>query len=141
MSRRRARHTAGLNAEINVTSLVDVALTLLVIFMITAPMMQGGVDVELPKARAEGISDDGIVVSVTRSGRLFIGEAETTWEEFEPAISDAVRARQASTVFLRADQGVEYGLVLRVLGVIKALDIAEVGLVAEQEAPVTGGSP
>jgi biopolymer transport protein TolR len=141
MSRRRARHTAGLNAEINVTSLVDVALTLLVIFMITAPMMQGGVDVQLPKARAEGISDDGIVVSVTRSGRLFIGEAETTWEEFEPAISDAVRARQASTVFLRADQGVEYGLVLRVLGVIKALDIAEVGLVAEQEAPVTGGSP
>jgi biopolymer transport protein ExbD/biopolymer transport protein TolR len=132
--RRRSLKSLDLSAEINVTSLVDVALTLLVIFMITAPIMQGGVEVQVPRARAEGISDDsGVIVSVTRAGRIFIGEAETEWEAFEPALVDAVQARQSSTVFLRADEGVEYGLVLRVLGAMKALDVAEVGLIAEQD--------
>src|SRR5687768_5342548 len=117
MARRRRRAGHSLNAEINVTSLVDVALTLLVIFMITAPIMQGGVEVQVPRARAEGLSDDGgVIVSVTRAGRIFIGEAETPWNDFEPALVDAVAAEQAATVFLRADEGVEYGLVLRVLG-------------------------
>ncbi len=134
MGRRRSRYSPELSAEINVTALVDVTLTLLVIFMITAPIMQGGVEVQVPRARSEGISDDsGVIVSVTRAGDIYIGEAQTEWEVFEPALIDAVQSRQSSTVFLRADAGVEYGLVLRVLGAMKALDVAEVGLIAEQD--------
>ena len=142
MPRRRNRRGLATNAEINVTSLVDVAFTLLVIFIITAPILQGGVEVQVPRARSEAISSpEGVIVSVTRDGTIYIGEAEASWEEFEPALMDVVRERQASNIYLRADAGVEYGKVLQVLGAMKALDIAAVGLVAEPEAtPRRSGS-
>lgn len=139
---RRRRSNGGLmaTAEINVTSLVDVAFTLLVIFIITAPIMQGGVDVQVPRAQAETISaPEGVVVSVTREGALYIGEAEVRDEELEAALNDAVRAREATSIYLRADEGVEYGRVLQVLGAMRALDIANVGLVAEPETSRRGG--
>lgn len=133
---RRSRGNTGhdLSAEINVTSLVDVAFTLLVIFIITAPIMQAGVEVKVPKARAETITaTEAVIVSVDREGRVFIGEAEASEQEFEAALTDVVREQQASSIYLRADETVPYGTVLRVLGTIKAMDIATVGLVAEPE--------
>ena len=142
MPRRRNR-TGELTAaaEINVTSLVDVAFTLLVIFIITAPILQGGVDVDLPRAQAEPISSpEGVIVSVTRDGGIFIGEAEASWAEFPAALEDVVRRERASSVYLRADEGVAYGRVLQVLGAMKALDIANVGLVAEPEAAGGAGA-
>jgi biopolymer transport protein TolR len=140
MPRRRVDRGLRPSAEINVTSLVDVAFTLLVIFIITAPILQGGVEVQVPRARAETISSpEGVIVSVTREGTIFIGDAEASWEEFEPALTDAVRNRQASNVYLRADEGVEYGRVLQVLGAMRSLDIASVGLVAEPEPRRGGG--
>jgi biopolymer transport protein TolR len=131
---RRRNSTGGLgsNAEINMTSLIDVAFTLLVIFIITAPILQSNVEVNVPRAQAEPISTpEGVIVSVNRDGRIFIGEAETPWEQFEAALPDVVRNERASSVYLRADEGVAYGQVLRVLGAMKALDVATVGLVAE----------
>ena len=140
---RRRREARGLNltAEINVTSLVDVAFTLLVIFLITAPIMQGGVDVQVPRASVESIAspDQGVVVSLTRDGQLYIGEQAASWEEFEPALVDIVREQQAQSIFLRADEAVDYGEVLRVLAAMKTLDIAAVGLVAEPETSGGGG--
>ena len=140
MGRRRSRAPFEVNAEINVTSLVDVAFTLLVIFIITAPVMQGGVEVKIPKAETESISSpEGVVVTITRDGRIFIGDAQAEWPEFRQALTDVVTTRQASNVYLRADEQVPYGEVLRVLGAMKALDIAGVGLVAEPEAVEAGG--
>ena len=140
MPRRRRAHDSGLSAEINVTSLVDVAFTLLVIFIITAPVMQGGVEVQIPKAEVESIdSAEGVVVTITRDRRIFIGEAQSTWPEFRSALTDVVAAKQANNIYLRADDQVPYGEVLRVLGAMKALDIAGVGLVAEPEAVEAGG--
>jgi biopolymer transport protein TolR len=140
MARRRNRNPTVANAEISITSLVDVAFTLLVIFIITAPILRGGVEVQVPRARAETIaSPEGVIVSVTRDGSIYIGEAQASWEEFEPALQDIVRERQAKNIYLRADEGVEYGRVLQVLGAMKALDIAAVGLVAEPESPRPGG--
>lgn len=78
-------------------------------------------------------------MSVTQDGTIYIGNAEASWDEFEPALTDAVRVRQANNIYLRADAGVEYGRVLQVLGAMKALDITAVGLVAEPEAPRRGG--
>jgi biopolymer transport protein ExbD/biopolymer transport protein TolR len=122
------------SADINISSLVDVAFTLLVIFIITAPIMQGGVDVRVPRAQAETISNpDGVIVSVTAEGDLFIGDVEVAMDDFETALTDVVREAQASAIYLRADEGVAYGRVLQVLGSMKALDIANVGLVAEPE--------
>lgn len=141
MPRRRdgsAGHSAS--AEINITSLVDVAFTLLVIFIITAPILQSGVEVQVPRASAEAITTpEGVVVTVTRDGTIYIGDAAATWEEFPDALGDVVRVEQARNLYLRADEGVPYGEVLRVLGAMKALDIATVGLVADPEdLPVRG---
>jgi biopolymer transport protein TolR len=136
--RRRNRAELGYSAEINVTSLVDVVLTLLVIFMITAPMMQGGVEVKVPRARTESVpSADGLIVSVDRTGQIFVGSARVDWEQFDTMFPQLVREKGASNVYLRADEGVPYGSVLRVLGAMKAADVASVGLIAEDE---TAGS-
>jgi biopolymer transport protein ExbD/biopolymer transport protein TolR len=134
MPRRRNRAELGYSAEINVTSLVDVVLTLLVIFMITAPMMQGGVEVKVPRARTESVpSAEGLVVSIDRTGQIFVGSARVQWEQFETMFPQLVKEKGASSVYLRADEGVPYGSVVRVLGAMKAADVASVGLIAEPE--------
>lgn len=136
MPRRRNRAELGYSAEINVTSLVDVVLTLLVIFMITAPMMQGGVEVKVPRARTESVpSSDGLVVSIDRTGQIFVGSARVEWAEFETLFPQLVKEKGATSVYLRADEGVPYGNVVRVLGAMKAADVASVGLIAEDERP------
>ena len=120
-------------AEINVTSLVDVAFTLLVIFIITAPIMQGGVEVQLPQAESAPItSDDRVIVTVTRDGSIFVGEIPVAGlEDFEDVFPEYVRARNARGAYLKGDAGVPYGRVLEVLGLMKRLDVVDVGLVAE----------
>jgi len=135
---RRRNGSGGLQAgaDINVTSLVDVSLTLLVIFLITAPMLQGGVEVSVPRARAAPIdSPEGVIVSVDREGNVFIGEQPTPWNRFEADFTGAVEQTGARNVYLRADQAVPYGQVMRVLAAMKAADVATVGLVAEPEEP------
>ena len=134
MPRRRNRQESGITAEINVTSLVDVALTLLVIFIITAPMMQGGVEITMPRARTQSVpSSEGLTVTVDKAGQVFIGEAAVRLDEFERQFPEMVKEKGASSVYLRADDGVPYGKVIQVLGLMKAADVASVGLIAEPE--------
>jgi biopolymer transport protein ExbD/biopolymer transport protein TolR len=132
--RRRNRQESGITAEINVTSLVDVALTLLVIFIITAPMMQGGVEITMPKARTQSVpTSEGLTVTVDKAGQVFIGQAAVRLDEFERQFPEMVKEKGASSVYLRADDGVPYGKVIQVLGLMKAADVASVGLIAEPE--------
>ena len=122
------------NAEINVTSLVDVAFVLLIIFMITAPIMQGGVDVELPRAEARPLTaKEGMVVTVDRSGRIFVDETPITYNDFRVTFRSLVTTRKPTGVYLRADSRVAYGDVVRTLAVIRAAGVQNVGLVAEDE--------
>ena len=123
-----------LNADINVTSLVDVAFVLLIIFMITAPIMQGGVEVQLPRAEARPIQPkEGMIVSIDRQGRIFVNEAPLKYEDFRAAFGALVKSRAARGVYLRADRRVDYGVVVRVLAVMRAAGVNDVGLVAEEE--------
>ncbi len=123
-----------LNADINVTSLVDVAFVLLIIFMITAPIMQGGVDVQLPKAEARPMTaKEGMVVSVDQQGRIFIDETAVSLADFRMTFGALVKSRKPKSVYLRADRRVPYGDVVRVLATIRASGISDVGLVAEEE--------
>lgn len=124
-----------LTADINVTSLVDVAFTLLVIFIITAPIMQGGVEVQLPKAAAAPITQSqGVIVTVTRDGTIYIGDVEVkSVEDFEIMFPQVLKDKEATEAYLRGDRDASYGTVLRVLGIMKKLDVAEVGLVADPE--------
>ena len=134
MRRRGGRSRAHLNAEINVTSLVDVAFILLIIFMIAAPMMQGGVEVRLPVAAARPLeTNEGMVVSVDRRGRIFIDQAAFTYGDFRAGFRALVSRRKPTGVYLRADRGAPYGDVVRVLAVIRSSGIENVGLVTEPE--------
>ena len=134
MLRPRRRSRSTLNADINVTSLVDVAFVLLIIFMITAPMMQGGVQVQLPRAQARPLEPQrGLVVSVDRRGRIYVDQAAFSYEDFRATFRALVARRKPSAIYLRADRGVPYGDVVRVLAIIRASGVRDVGLVAEQE--------
>jgi len=123
-----------LNADVNVTSLVDVAFVLLIIFMIAAPIMQGGVDVELPRVAARPLnSKQGLVVSVNRQGRIFVDETPVSYRDFQSTFRAIVATRKPDAVYLRGDKGVSYGEVIRILAVIRATGVQNVGLVAEDE--------
>ena len=131
---RRRRERMGLNAEINVVSLIDVMMLLMVIFMITAPIMQGGVDVALPKAEARPLEPkSGLVVTIDRSGRIHVDETVLTFPEFRATFKALASDRGKEGVYLRADAGVPYGDVVRVLAVMRASGTPDVGLVAEPE--------
>ncbi len=123
----------GMMAQINVTPLVDVMLVLLVIFMVTAPMMQQGVQVNLPKANTKGLNaqEDTVIVSVDRSGRIFINKDEVPAGDLRQRLTDMFATRTKKEVFLKADAGVPYGEVVRAMADIKGAGIERLGMVTE----------
>jgi biopolymer transport protein TolR len=128
------RGEMNLNADVNVTSLVDVMLVLLIVFMITAPMMQGGVDVELPRAEARPLTPkEGMVVSVDRTGRISVDQTQVSLNDFRVTFKSMVATRKPSGVYLQADRRVPYGQVVQVLAIIRGAGVQNVGLVAEDE--------
>ena len=133
MPRRSAERTP-LNAEINVVSLIDVMMLLMVIFMITAPIMQGGVDVALPTAEARPLEPkSGLVVTVNRDGEIFVDETRMTYAEFRASFKALAEQKAKQGVYLRGDERVPYGRVVRVLAVMRSAGVGGVGLVAEPE--------
>jgi biopolymer transport protein ExbD/biopolymer transport protein TolR len=121
-------------AEINVTSLVDVAFTLLVIFMITAPILQGGVEVAIPKAPSAPLQvAEGLVITVDRDGQIFVDDDVFTREEFAATIVQMVERRGGPTVYVRGDRDVPYGSVLWVIGTLKESEIDAVSLIADPD--------
>lgn len=131
---RRHRHRMDLNAEINVVNLIDVMLLLLVVFMITAPMMTGGLDIRLPAATARPLETrSGLTVSVTRDGRILVDETVMTFEEFRSVFKALAAQRGQRGLYLRADKDVSYGLVVQVLGTMRSAGVGDVGLVTEPE--------
>ncbi len=123
-----------LNADINVTSLVDVAFVLLIIFMITAPIMQGGVDVRLPRAQVRAIEPkQGLVVTVDSDGKIYLDQAGLSYDDFAATFPAFVRTKRPTGVYLRADGRVAYARVVQVLAVIRGAGVQDVGLVAEPE--------
>ena len=134
MARHRRRHRYELNADINVVSLIDVMLLLLVIFMITAPMMQGGVDLTLPKADAKPMeSKDALSITVNRAGVIVVDNTTLTLSQFRTTVRSLAMNRSKNGVYLRADQGVNYGLVVQLLAILNKAGITNVGLVTEPE--------
>ena len=134
MARRRCAEGTPLNAEINVVSLIDVMMLLMVIFMIAAPIMQGGVDVALPKAEAKPLEPKGgLAVTVNRQGQIFVDETKLSIGEFRAAFRSLAQERGKQGVYLRADAGVPYGRVVEVLAIMRAAGVGDVGLVAEPE--------
>jgi biopolymer transport protein TolR len=131
---RRRRERLELNADINVVNLIDVMLLLLVVFMITAPMMTGGVDISLPKADARPLeSKSGLTVTVTRDGGILVDQTAMSFGEFRGAFKALASQRGKQGLYLRADAGVPYGMVVQVLAIMRAAGVGDVGLVTEPE--------
>ncbi|CCH47459.1 Protein tolR [Pseudodesulfovibrio piezophilus C1TLV30] len=124
----------GFLNEINVTPFVDVMLVLLIIFMVTAPLMTQGVEVDLPTTRTvKNLPQDSehLVLSIKKDGTLFLDEYQVGLEELESHLKRLV-SKQKKQLFLRADKEVAYGTVVQVMGEIKAAGIDRLGIVAEQ---------
>jgi biopolymer transport protein TolR len=135
MALRRRHRRLDLNAEINVVSLIDVMLLLLVIFMIAAPMMQGGIDIALPRADAKPLtSKSGMTVSINAAREIFVDDTKfASVESFRAVFATLAKAKGREGVYLRADRGVEYGIVAQVLAIIRTAGVADVGLIAEPD--------
>lgn len=119
MKRRFSQRGDGVGeaAEISVTSLVDVAFTLLIIFMITAPILQGGIEIDVPEAASGPLStSDALVVSIDGDGQIYLDDAPVTYEEFSATIELALERFESKSVYLKADGAVAWRVGIRVLG-------------------------
>lgn len=119
-------------SEINVTPLVDVMMVLLVIFMVTAPMMQQGVDVSLPQARGKALpASERIVVTVRKDESVMVNKARVKLPELQKKLKLIFADRTEKEVFLKADRKVPYGVVAKVMGEIREAGIEKLGMVTE----------
>jgi biopolymer transport protein TolR len=123
-------------SDINVTPFVDVMLVLLVIFMVTAPLLQQGIPVELPKTQTAGLTldEDPLVVTVKRDGGVFVQDAPIDLAELETKLESVFESRGNGEVFLRADGKVAYETVARTLAILRKAGAKQIGMVTEPEA-------
>jgi biopolymer transport protein TolR len=117
-------------SEINVTPLVDVVLVLLIIFMVTAPFLQGGLEIDLPKVASRGLDvHDGLIVSVRKDRTIAVGQKVVPASALEQALAQAGAAQRP--VFLKADRGVDYGDIVELIARMRKAGVASLGLVTE----------
>ena len=141
------RSRASALSEINVTPLVDVMLVLLIIFMVTAPMMVRGIEVELPRAASsQDVEGPRVEITLDRQGRLWIGERPVQTETLRREMEQLSRSRPGSGVYLRADGQAHYGDVLGVMDLIRTSGVENIAMITlpappipSRDRPATGG--
>jgi len=133
MGSSRGNGPRGLVADINVTPLVDVMLVLLIIFMVTAPMMTQGLDVDLPATTANSLrqKEDPLVVTVKKDGKILLGKIEYTQAVLREQLIKIDPKGKEEPIFLQADKKVEYGLVASIMADIKAAGFAKLGMMTK----------
>ena len=123
-------------SEINVTPLVDVMLVLLIIFMVTTPMMQQGIEIELPETAASGVptSDEPFVLVIRKNKRIYVGEQQIPSAELAARLKAIFATRPNKQIYLQADRAVDYGSVAEAMAEIRAAGIFNIGLVTVPKA-------
>jgi len=128
------RRTIRTLSEINITNLVDVMTVLLVIFMLTAPLMKHGIDVDLPQVSSKGIElRDEFVVTVDKEEKIYLNEQLISPELLERRLHEICASRPDVTIYLKADRQVPYGSVVRIMGRVRRAGIEKLGMVTEPE--------
>lgn len=125
-------------SEINVTPLVDVMLVLLVIFMITAPMMFSGIKLDLPKTKKVNniqLTKKQVILNISKSGEFFLGSDKFLQTELAKVILNKFKEHSTDVLYVRADYALDYGVVARLISVLKRTGIAKIALVTEIERP------
>jgi biopolymer transport protein TolR len=119
--------------EINVTPLVDVMLVLLIIFMVSAPMMNTGVDVDLPAAQAPQveITEEKLLLTVAKDQKVYLGRDEVAYEKLEATLLSNDRMQREKEIYVQADANVPYGFVVKVIAIVKKAGISKLGLVTD----------
>jgi biopolymer transport protein TolR len=137
--RRRTSQGNKLLADINVTPLVDVVLVLLIIFMVTAPMLQMGLDVNLPRAKAKSIdvAEEKIVLTINAAKEIFINRERATAADLQQRLETIFSSRIDREIYLRADRNVPYGFVVEVMSQVRKAGIDKLGMITEppEESP------
>src|ERR1051326_3156333 len=135
----RARADSSL-ADINVTPFVDVVLVLLIIFMLTAPILQSGIEVDVPKTKnIKEITEEKLVISIDRSQRVFLGNDPININQIGPTLRQKMRDPSRQSIFLRADQNVPFGAFAAVMDAVKQSGITNVSIVTEPMASQPAG--
>ena len=129
------RGRKGLVAEINVTPLVDVMLVLLIIFMVAAPMMTQGVDVDLPKTTSKALrqQEEPLVVQIDSDGKTHLGKTEVPLALMRQELEKMPEEKKKNSVYLRADEKVPYGLVVQVMAQLKQAGFEKLGMVTQPD--------
>jgi len=129
-------------SEINVTPMVDVMLVLLIIFMVTAPLIQQGVKLNLPQARAAPVetTEKKLVVSVDARKRVYIGEAEVRLDQLEEKLRANAKAQADKELYLYADRALPYGTVIEVMSAAQRAGITNLGMITDPISPTTRSS-
>ena len=122
-----------LMSEINVTPFVDVMLVLLIIFMVTAPMMIQGLDVDLPEATAKPLDSDKehLIITVNKDQQVYINDFEVTVESLRDKLLKIIQGRKDRDVYLKADKNIPYGIVVQVMAEIKAAGVEQLGMITD----------
>ena len=121
--------------DINVTPLVDVMLVLLIIFMVTAPLIQSGVKVDLPRAQAQQMehAEEKLVLKITRDRHIYLGDVEIPPAQLESKLSTNARVQKDKEVYLQADRSLPYGLVVQIMAAARRAGVESLGMITEEE--------
>jgi biopolymer transport protein TolR len=130
----------GALSEINITPFVDVVLVLLIIFMITAPMMIRGIDVQVPRTETRNVQpEERLILTVTKGKLIYLDDQPITLSRLEKVLTGLRKRNPQAAVFLRADENVPYGVVVQVMDVVKKAGIDRLGMVTEPLLPKEKG--
>lgn len=132
-SRNNRNNESKLVSEINVTPLVDVILVLLIIFMVTAPMLQMGIDVNLPRVKSKSIDvgEEKLVLTINNKKEIFINKYKASIDNLKPKLESIFASRIDREIFMRADEKVPYGFVVKVMSEVRKAGVDKLGMITE----------